>query len=99
MTAFAEKISAFFKGSRYRERLLLAVLMIGILTWDRYSKWRSSFKWPPDEYELIALICYAALFGVLFCDRKGRPFWFLLGVAFSMVLLNLLLKLHAVQVP
>lgn len=77
---FLESISSAFKKYPYRERLPLAIMMIFILTWNRYSHWRSSFRWPPDGHGLIAIIFYAALYSVLFFDRKGRPFWFLWGI-------------------
>jgi len=91
---FPERILSSFKRYPYRERLPLAVMMICILTWDRYSKWRTSFKWPPDEYEFIALIFYAALCSVLFFDRKGRPFWFLWGIIVGTGLVAALPWLH-----
>ena len=82
---FLECISGLLKRYPYRERLPLAVLMCGVLTWHIYR------KWPPSE---TAFIIYAALYCVLFLDRKGQPFWFLWGIVVGAGLVDLLPRLH-----
>jgi hypothetical protein len=70
----------------YKERLPLAVGVMGIMVWNRRGLWAF---FTAEDYVL-----FGGIFLALLCQAKSRPFWFYMGAAAGVFLasaVNLLL--------
>jgi len=85
-TISAKHIHAHFKSGIAEKALLSSAPLLGALfaTWASLQTQHFYLLFAP----VVGMLFYVVVRGVLPSDREGKPLWFLLGVAVSLILLK-----------
>jgi len=76
---FFENLKVWVKSYPYRQRLPMAVILLLLTVWDYHKTGQNTS---------VGVVMYCSFATVWFFGPRGRPFWFLLGVAAGAIMVH-----------